>query len=94
VANNFQHIPQKVKNYIETKNCSGEGDVLKAAEAYYIKLHGQPTEIEYHQQYHSNETWANAQERLQEEYNRLRERTADFFYEYQEEYAIEWEYID
>nr|CAG8609820.1 9234_t:CDS:2 [Entrophospora candida] len=41
MANNFQHIPQKVKNYIETKNCSeDEGDVLKAAEAHYIKLHG------------------------------------------------------
>ncbi|CAH1768058.1 2692_t:CDS:2 [Entrophospora sp. SA101] len=47
-----------VKNYIETKNCSeDEGDVLKAAEAYYIKLHSQPAEIEYHKQYYTNETW-------------------------------------
>ncbi|CAH1761217.1 8325_t:CDS:2, partial [Entrophospora sp. SA101] len=39
-----------------------------AAEAYYIKLHGQPAEIEYHQQYHTNETWVDAQERLQEDF--------------------------
>ncbi|CAH1770530.1 7767_t:CDS:2, partial [Entrophospora sp. SA101] len=77
MANNFQHIPQKVKNYIETKNCSeDEGDVLKVAEAYYIKLH------------------ANAQERLQEEYDWLMKRTADFFHNYQEEYSIKQEYID
>ncbi|CAH1769499.1 5543_t:CDS:1, partial [Entrophospora sp. SA101] len=94
MANNFQHVPQKVKNYIETKNCSeDEGDVLKAAEAYYIKLHGQPAEIEYHQQYHTNETWVDTQERLQEEYDQLIERTADFFHDYQE-YSIEQEYID
>nr|CAG8469934.1 4875_t:CDS:1 [Entrophospora candida] len=95
MANNFQHIPQKVKNYIEMKNCTeDEGDVLKAVEAYYIKFYGQPAETEYHQQYHTNETWTNAQKRPREEYDQLMERTADFFNDYQEEYSIEQEYID
>ena len=81
-ANCLGHIPQKVHNYCNTKNCNeDEGVILEAAEAYYIKLYGQPSEEEYQQQYHNNETWQDARNRLREEYEELMQRTTAYFYE-------------
>lgn len=81
MANVFAHIPQKVKHYIEVKNCNEEEEeVLKAAEAYYIKLHGPVREEEYHQRYNNLETWNEAFDRLEEEYQQLGARMEEYLY--------------
>jgi hypothetical protein len=84
-----------MRNYIEHKNCTeDEGEVLKAAEAYYIKINGIPTDEEYRERFYTNETWAEAWDRLEQEYNDMMERTANFFEDFREEYDIEQNYID
>nr|CAG8669964.1 1475_t:CDS:1 [Entrophospora candida] len=85
-ANTFTHVPQKVRHYIEVKNCSeNEEEVLKAAEAYYIKLNGPVDEEEYHQRYYTNETWQEAWERLELEYEQLGHRMDTYLQENEED---------
>jgi hypothetical protein len=94
-AREFAHMPQRMRNYIEHKNCTeDEGEVLKAAEAYYIKRNGVPTEEEYKRRFHMNETWEEALDRLEQEYTDMMDRVANFFEDFREEYDIEQNYID
>jgi hypothetical protein len=73
LANCYEHIPQKVTHYIQVKNCTeDEEEVREAAKDYWIKLNGIPDEGAEYRRYYNNETWSEARQRTQEEYDELR----------------------
>ena len=94
-AKEFKHIPQRIRHYMDVQNCNEDEELLlEAAETYYIKKYGYPTEEEYQHKYNNTESWNDARTRIRDEVDRIWRRTADFFVNYQEDHPTDQAYID